>query len=350
MQEGGLGIVLVRLVVVRAADRHREVELMRVQCKLCPKGCVIQPGQSGECRVRVNVDGKLLAVTYGHPCAVHVDPVEKKPLFHFLPGTGILSIATVGCNLHCKNCQNWEISQANPEDTPAAELPPERIPHLATEYDCRSVAYTYTEPLVYYEYTLDSCRQVKEAGLRNALVSAGYVNEEPYRQLCKYVDAANIDLKAYSDTFYRDICRATLKPVLNALVLSKSLGVELEVTNLVIPTLNDSDQMLRDLCRWMVQNLGRETPLHFSRFFPQFQMKNLPSTPAETLDRAKEIARSEGLYHVYIGNITRPGADDTFCPGCGKRLVHRYGFQVLENRVDAGRCPDCGKEIYGIWQ
>ena len=323
---------------------------MRVQCKLCPKGCVIDPGQSGECRVRVNVDGKLLAVTYGRPCAVHVDPVEKKPLFHFLPATGILSIATVGCNLHCKNCQNWEISQANPEETPAAELLPEQVARMATENECRSVAYTYTEPLVFYEYTLDSCRCVKEAGLRNALVTAGYVNEEPMRRLCKYVDAANIDLKAISDRFYRDICGATLKPVLNTLVVAKSMGVEVEVTNLVIPTLNDSDEMLGDLCRWLVRNLGRETPLHFSRFFPQFQMKNLPPTPAATLDRAKQIAQSEGLHHVYIGNLTRSGADDTYCPACGKRLVQRSGYHVLENRIQSGRCPDCQGEVYGIWE
>ncbi len=323
---------------------------MSVQCKLCPKGCVIAPGQSGECRVRVNVDGKLLAVTYGRPCAVHVDPVEKKPLFHFLPGTGILSIATVGCNLHCKNCQNWEISQANPEDTPAAELPCEQVAQLAARYKCRSVAYTYTEPLVYYEYTLDSCRRVKEAGLHNVLVTAGYVNEEPMRRLCEYVDAANIDLKALSDTFYRDICQGTLTPVLNTLVISKSLGVEVEVTNLVIPTLNDSDKMLRDLCHWIVQNLGRETPLHFSRFFPQYQMKNLPPTPEATLDRAKEIAKTEGLHHVYIGNVTRPGTEDTSCAACGNRLVRRRGYQVLENRVQSGRCPDCDTEVYGIWQ
>lgn len=323
---------------------------MRVQCKLCPKGCLIDSGQSGECGVRMNVDGKLLAVTYGRPCAVHVDPVEKKPLFHFLPGTGIFSIATVGCNLHCKNCQNWEISQASPLDTPAAEVLPEQVAQLATQYGCESVAYTYSEPLVYYEYTLDSCRSAKAAGLRNVLVTAGYTNEEPLRRLCKYVDAANIDLKALSDSFYRDICGATLAPVLNTLVVSKSLGVEVEVTNLVIPTLNDSDQMFRDLSRWLVQNLGRETPLHFSRFFPLYQMKNLPPTPGDTLDRARQIAESEGLYHVYIGNVTRPGAEDTFCPGCGKRLVHRRGYQILENRIRSGRCPDCDTEVYGIWE
>ncbi|MBM4091748.1 MAG: AmmeMemoRadiSam system radical SAM enzyme [Planctomycetes bacterium] len=323
---------------------------MAAQCNLCPKGCIIEPGQSGECRVRINVDGKLLAVTYGRPCAVNVDPVEKKPLFHFLPGTRILSIATVGCNLHCKNCQNWEISQANPEDTPAAELPPEQMAELAARHDCLSVAYTYTEPLVYYEYTLDSCRHVKQAGLRNALVTAGYINEKPLRKLCEFVDAANIDLKALSDRFYRDICQATLQPVLNTLVVAKSLGVEVEVTNLVIPQLNDSDQMLTDLCRWLVRNLGRETPLHFSRFFPQFQMRHLPPTPATTLDRARQIAESEGLHHVYIGNLTRPGSEDTFCPGCRSPLVRRTGYYVQENRIRAGRCPDCQTEVHGTWE
>lgn len=322
---------------------------MTVQCNLCPKGCIIEPGQSGECRIRVNVDGKLLAVTYGYPCAVHVDPVEKKPLFHFLPATKILSIATVGCNLHCKNCQNWEISQANPEDTPAAQLPPEDVAKLAVQHDCRSVAYTYTDPLVFYEYTLDSSRRVHEAGLRNVLVTAGYINEKPLRTLCQSVDAANIDLKAMSDRFYRNICQATLKPVLNTLVTSKSLDIQIEVTNLVIPTLNDSDKMIRDLCRWLVRNLGPETPLHFSRFFPQFQMKNLPPTPPETLDRAKQIGESEGLHHIYIGNITRPGSEDTYCPNCKKRLLERRGYLVMMNRIRSGRCPDCQTEVYGIW-
>ncbi len=323
---------------------------MRVQCQLCPKTCLIEPGQSGDCRIRVNVDGRLLAVTYAHPCAVHVDPVEKKPLFHFLPGTDILSLATVGCNLHCKNCQNWEISQANPEDVGGVELPPSLVPALAKRYGCRSVAYTYTEPVVFYEYTLDCCEAAKQAGLKNALVTAGYINEKPLRRLCQVVDAANIDLKAYSDQFYRDVCNATLQPVLNTLVVSKALGVEVEVTNLVIPTLNDSDRMFRDLSRWIVRNLGRETPLHFSRFYPQYKMRNLPPTPAETLQRARDIARSEGLDYVYIGNLTLPGGEDTHCPGCGKKLVGRVGYVVLENHVEQGRCPQCGTRIYGLWE
>jgi pyruvate formate lyase activating enzyme len=275
-------------------------------------------------------------------------------MFHFLPGTGILSIATVGCNLHCKFCQNWEISQANPEDVAgglgAGELPPEQIPELAKQQGCRSVAYTYSEPLVFYEYTLDGCRQSAGTGLRSVLVTAGYINEAPLRRLCQYVHGANIDLKAFSDRFYRDVCRATLKPVLNTLIVSKSLGVLVEITNLVIPTLNDSDEDLRKLSRWVAQNLGKETPLHFSRFWPMYQMANLPPTPGATLDRAKQIAESEGLYYVYVGNVTRPGAEDTRCHACGKLLVARRGYTILENNIAASRCPDCKTEVYGIWQ
>jgi pyruvate formate lyase activating enzyme len=326
------------------------VGALQVQCELCPKSCVIAPGQSGECRIRVNVDGRLLAVTYGHPCSVHVDPVEKKPLFHFLPGTRILSVATVGCNLHCKNCQNWEISQKNPEDVAAREVPPASLPVLARRYDCLSVAYTYTDPVVFYEYTLDSCVAAREAGLRNALVTAGYINEGPLRDLCRWVDAANVDLKAYSDAFYREVCGATLQPVLRTLTVMREAGLLLEVTNLVIPTLNDRDRQLRDLCRWVARELGRDTPLHFSRFHPRYEMRHLPATPARTLDRAREIALAEGLEHVYIGNITRPDASNTRCASCGTLLVERTGYTIERNEITAGRCPRCGKEVHGTWR
>jgi len=322
-----------------------------VQCEICPKSCVIRSGQSGECRVRVNLDGRLVAVTYGHPCSVHLDPVEKKPLFHFLPGTSILSIATVGCNLHCLNCQNWEISQENPENTEAYRLPPEEVVRLARKNGSPSIAYTYTDPVVFYEYTFDTCVRAREEGLRNVLVTAGYINRAPLEKLYRYVDAANIDLKALSDRFYREICGATLEPVLNALVSAKSLGVLVEVTNLVIPTLNDSDDDLRNLARWIAENLGRETPLHFSRFFPRHKMRNLPPTPAATLDRAREIAQAEGLHYVYVGNIERPEGENTICPSCHATLVERVRYQVRSNRIDEeGRCPDCGAEVFGTWR
>ena len=322
---------------------------MTVQCELCPKGCVVGPGQSGECRIRVNIDGRLTAVTYGFPCSVHIDPIEKKPMYHFLPGTDILSLATAGCNLHCRNCQNWEISQANPEDVPARPLPPEKLGPIAHAEGCASVAYTYSEPLAYYEYTLDGCRAVREAGLRNVLVTAGYCNRKPLEKLYPFVDGANIDIKSMSDAFYRDICSATLAPVLDACVLAKSMGVAVEITNLVIPTLNDRDADFQDLCRWIAANLGKETPLHYSRFFPQYQMRNLPPTPAETLDRARALALAEGLKHIYIGNIARPGSEDTCCAACGEMLVERRGYTILRNTVTGGKCPKCGTAVYGVW-
>ncbi|OGV63383.1 MAG: AmmeMemoRadiSam system radical SAM enzyme [Lentisphaerae bacterium RIFOXYB12_FULL_65_16] len=323
---------------------------MTVQCDLCPKRCVIEPNQSGDCRIRVNLEGKLCAVTYGFASAVHVDPVEKKPVYHYLPGTPILSLATVGCNLHCKNCQNWEISQCNPEDSRAAFLPPADVVALAKKQACPSIAYTYTEPLVYYEYTLDCARLAREQGIKNVLVTAGYINPEPLRELCRYVDAATVDVKAFSNEFYQDMCGATLKPVLDGLVLAKSCGVMVEVSNLVIPTLNDTDRDFLSLCTWLKENMGPETPLHFLRFFPHYRMRNLPPTEESTMARAREIARAVGLHYVYVGNILLEGSATTCCPSCKKVLVRRQGFVIQENRLRDGRCPDCNREIYGLWR
>ncbi len=323
---------------------------MNIQCQLCPKLCVIEPGQSGECRVRINIDGVLRTVVYGYPCSIHVDPVEKKPLFHFLPSTNILSLATVGCNLHCRNCQNWEISQANPEDTRAIFCPPEKLVQLTGQYRCLSLAYTYTDPIIYYEYTYDTAKLAKQANIRNVLVTAGYINEEPWKQLLQYIDAANIDLKAISDDFYRQVCSATLKPVQKALVLARAGGILVEVTNLIIPTLNDKPEQIRELARWVRANLGGDTPMHFSRFFPRYKMRNLPPTSLKTLDLAREIAMSEGLNFVYIGNISSKEGQNTYCPDCKALLIERSGYTILQNRLTDGCCPDCAKEIYGVWK
>ena len=321
-----------------------------VQCQLCPKNCIIGHGQSGDCRVRINLDGVLQSVVYGFPCSIHIDPVEKKPLFHFLPGSRILSIATVGCNLHCKNCQNWEISQANPEDSRAVSCGPAKLVALAKEHNCPSVAYTYTEPIVYYEYTYDSAKLARDAGVRNVLVTAGYINAEPWKELLRFVDAANIDLKAMTNDFYREICSATLEPVLDSLVLAKAGGVMVEVTNLIIPTLNDSNEQIRTLARWVRANMGSETPVHFSGFFPRYKMRHLPPTSLKTLTKAREIAMSEGLVYVYIGNMQSKEGQNTYCPGCRKLLIERKGFTITQNHVGAGQCPDCKREIYGVWK
>jgi pyruvate formate lyase activating enzyme len=323
---------------------------LKVQCELCPKRCLIEPGQSGECRVRINIDGILRTVVYGYPCSAHVDPVEKKPFFHFLPGSKTFSLATVGCNLHCKNCQNWEISQANPEDSEAAFCPPEKLVELTKSNDCQSLAYTYTDPVVYYEYTYDTAELARDNGVRNLLVTAGYINQEPWQRLLKVVDAARIDLKSMSDDFYRDVCSATLKPVQDALVLTRAGGVHLEVINLVIPTLNDAPEQIRELSRWVRANLGSEIPLHFSGFYPQYKMRHLPPTSLETLDMARNIAMEEGLDFVYIGNIQSERGQNTYCPGCKKLLIERVGYTVTQNRLKEGCCPDCGRQIYGVWK
>jgi len=323
---------------------------LKVQCELCPKMCMIEPGQSGECRVRINIDGVLRTVVYGYPCSMHDDPIEKKPLFHFLPASQILSIATAGCNLHCLNCQNWEISQANPEDTPAYICPPEKLVKIAKENNYQSIAYTYTEPIIYYEYTYDTSKLAREESIRNVLVTAGYINEEPWKRLLEVVDAANIDLKGITEKFYREVCSATLKPVLDALVIAKASGIHLEVTNLVIPTLNDEPKQIRQLCRWLKANLGRETPLHFSGFYPQYKMRHLPSTSLKTLEMAREIAMEEGLDFVYIGNVQSEEGENTYCPNCRKLLIERVRYIIRQNVLKDGCCPDCGKEIYGVWR
>jgi len=299
----------------------------------------------------MNFDGVLRASTYGHPCAVHVDPMEKKPLFHFFPGASVLSLGAAGCNFHCKNCQNSDISQCNPEDVPAYDLPPGEVPALAAKNGCRQVAYTYNEPLVGYEYTRDCCVAAHEAGLRNVLVSNGYINEKPLAELAPHLDAANIDIKGFSNAFYHQVCDGSLEPVLRTVLQLKAAGVHVEVTNLVIPTLNDTDTLINDLCVWMRDHAGPEVPLHFSRFFPQFRMMHLPSTPVETLLHARDAARQAGLKHVYVGNAEVPDGETTFCSGCGGRVVVRQRYVVRENRVTStGECPDCGRKLSGVWR
>lgn len=320
-----------------------------IQCELCPRACEIAPGGRGDCRVRINLGGRLTALTYGFPCSLHIDPIEKKPVFHFLPGTPTLSLATVGCNLHCKNCQNWEISQRNPEEVEAMEVLPARLVELSRQNQCPSLSFTYTDPVIYYEYTLDTCTAARAAGLKNILVTAGYINPEPARELFRVSDVARIDLKAMSEKFYREVCDATLKPVLATILLAREMKLLVEIVHLIVPTLNDSDADLKKLCEWIAANAGRDVPLHFSRFHPQHKLTHLPPTPVETLHRARDIARAAGLRFVYLGNIMENDAANTYCPKCSKLLLARTGFSLLENRLRDGKCPDCATEIPGIW-
>ncbi|MEO5352041.1 MAG: AmmeMemoRadiSam system radical SAM enzyme [Magnetococcus sp. XQGC-1] len=321
-----------------------------VVCELCPRYCAIPDGGAGDCRIRINVDGKLLATTFARPSSVHIDPMEKKPLFHFFPGTPIFSIATAGCNLHCLNCQNWQLSQSSGQEMEVIyQAPPEKVVATAQGNGCRAIAYTYSEPLVYYEYVRATAEVARQAGLRNVLVSAGYVNEKPLRALCKWLDAANVDLKAFDDGFYRSVCGATLKPVLAALRIMREEGVWLEITNLVIPGLNDDLAMVRRMATWIRQELGAATPLHISRFHPQYRMRNLPPTPAEALLRCRREARDAGLEYVYVGNVPGEDAESTLCPRDGQPLLRRFGFTVQENNLKEGRCPRCAHLIPGVW-
>lgn len=321
-----------------------------VECLLCPHHCRLAEYERGQCRVRINVDGALHSLVYGRPCATHVDPIEKKPMYHVLPGSRAFSIATAGCCLHCKYCQNWTISQANPEDVRTKDMPPAAVVAAARDHGCHSIAYTYTEPTVFFEYVYDTCVLAHEAGLLNVNVTSGYIERAPCRELSQVMDCANVDLKGFSDEFYRDVCGGSLAPVLAALEVMREEGTFIEVTNLLVPGLNDDMALFRQMCQWLVRNLGADTPLHISRFHPQFRLRNTRATPPATLQQAYDIARTAGLLYVYVGNIALVGASATRCPSCQATVIDRMGFFVTANEVTGGRCRHCGAAIAGIWQ
>lgn len=320
-----------------------------VRCLACAHRCLVRPGRRGICGVRENRDGRLVSLVYGRAVAVAVEPIEKKPLFHAFPGSLTFSIATRGCNFHCRHCQNWEISQADRLglDIPSSSLPPARVVEEARRAGARSVAYTYVEPTVFLEYMVDTARLAHRAGLANLMITNGYHTPEVIGLLSPLVDAANIDLKAFADRFYRRVCGATLGPVLDSLVEWRRRGVWVEVTTLLIPGLNDGEDELRRLTAWLVRELGPETPWHVSRFFPAFRMTDMPVTPLDTIARAVEIGSAAGLQHVYPGNLDGDRVDTT-CAGCGQLLLSRVGYRVSLNRLVAGRCPDCGRSLAGV--
>jgi pyruvate formate lyase activating enzyme len=321
-----------------------------IRCELCPRQCVVPAGGRGYCGVRENRDGVYYTLAYGNPCAVHVDPIEKKPFYHFLPETTAFSIAVAGCNLDCKFCQNWHISQARPDETYNFALAPDDVVDLAVESGCPSIAYTYSEPTIFFEYMLDCARVARERGIRNVYHSNGFINEEPLRELCQYLDAANIDLKGFSDDYYREMTNGSLAPVLRTLRILVEEGVHLELTTLVVPGENDQPEMMRDMCRWIHANLGDSVPLHLSRFHPQYRLLALPPTPVETLEEARGIALSEGLKYVYIGNVPGHEANSTYCPDCGSRVIYRIGYRVDPSGLNGGRCAACSTSVEGVWE
>lgn len=319
------------------------------QCELCPHHCNLSEQQYGICKNRYCHEGAIYSAVYGKPCALNIDPVEKKPLLHFHPAISCLSLGTTGCNFSCDNCQNADISQVYPDKISTSKVMPREIVDACIRNGCPAIAYTYNEPVTFFEYTLDTARLAHERDIWNILVSAGYINAEPLKELCQVIDAANIDLKSFSDKIYHEVNHASLRPVLDTLLTLKEAGLWLEITNLLIPTINDDMTMIKEMCHWLVDNGFADTPLHFSRFYPTFKMSDIPSTPLDLLTAAKEIAQEEGIKYVYLGNVREIEGENTYCPSCHELLVRRRGFNVLKNHIKSGKCPHCGTPINGQW-
>ena len=331
------------------AEKAHEGKPPIIRCSLCAQNCTLQPGERGKCRARMNIKGELRSLVYGRPVSLHVDPIEKKPFYHFLPGTDAFSFATAGCPLRCKFCQNWEISQSRPEDFDAPFVPAADIVNAASSRQSRVIAFTYNEPTVFIEYLADTAKLAREQKLRCVLISCGFMNSEPLKEMCQLLDAIKIDLKGFNPDFYRSVCGAELQPVLNTIRQIAKSRVHLEIVNLVVPTLNDSEKMLRGLIDWISGEIGPEVPIHFTRFHPDYQLLNLPPTPVATLDRARDLAMSRGLRYVYVGNVPDHPGNNTYCPQCGKIVIQRSSFFVTELNMQKGRCRFCGKAISGVW-
>ena len=321
-----------------------------VRCRLCPRDCIIPPGRAGFCRVRENQNGTLRSRVYGRPVVRHADPVEKKPFFHVWPGTQTFSLATVGCNMACAFCQNYDIATATPDEIHAPFLPPATLASQARAAGCRSIAFTYSEPIVFYEYTADCARAARDLGLGRLMISNGFIQAEPLRDLLPLLTAVKIDLKSFEEEFYRRVCNGRLQPVLDTLTRIRDAGVWLEVVTLLIPGLNDSTETLKRLAGWLAGRLSPDVPFHLSRFHPAYKMRHLPPTPYASLLRARELARQEGCRFVYLGNAPGLGGEATLCPGCGAPVVTRHGYRVDAIRLQNGACPECGKPVPGLWR
>ena len=319
------------------------------QCNLCPNACIVPEGTQSRCHTRVSYKGDLYSVTYGNPCTVGVDPVEKKPLYHFLPEHKAFSVATAGCNYTCLNCQNWQISQVGPFDTENYDLFPEQTVAAALKNNCTCIAFTYSEPVVFYEYVFDTSKLARAKGLKSLLISNGSINEKPLRDLCTYIDAANINLKSFKDDIYIKLNGGRLNTVLNTLKILKEEGVWLEITNLVIPQWTDDMDMIGEMCAWLVKNGFQNHPLHFSRFQPIYKLTSLAATSETVLNQARQIALSAGMKYVYIGNLAGSEGQNTYCPSCKKLLIERRGFKIYTNHLKSGKCEFCGTTIPGVW-
>ncbi len=329
----------------------RRLEDGRLRCEVCPRFCTLHEGQRGLCFVRAREKDEIVLTTYGRSSGFCVDPIEKKPLNHFLPGSAVLSFGTAGCNLSCKFCQNWDISKSREIDRLSDQASPEVIAQAARELGCESVAFTYNDPTIFFEYAIDVARACHEAGIRTVAVTAGYMCPEPREEFYRHIDAANVDLKAFSEKFYWDITGAHLEPVLDTLrYLKKQTKVWLEITNLVIPGHNDSEEEIGEMSHWIVENLGPDTPLHFSAFHPDWKMCDLPSTPASTLSRARRIAQEAGARYVYTGNVHDPEGESTYCHSCGALLIGRDQYDLTAWGLRQGKCSSCGTPLPGVFE
>ena len=326
---------------------HKEAD--SIICDLCPHFCRLKEGQTGICKTRKVIDGKLMSLVYGKSVAVHLDPVEKKPFYHYLPSAKVFSMGTAGCNFQCMNCQNWEISQKSPLGIPAHDYSPNELVQNALSYEAKCMAYTYTEPTVFYEYMLDTAVLTQETGLKNLIISNGYINKEPLEKLLPFIDAANIDLKSFDDAIYRKLCGGSLQAVLDTLKQIKDSETWLEITYLIVPSYSDNLEDFRKMCKWLINNGFENTPLHISRFFPAYKLQDLYPTKFSVIEEAFEIALEEGIQFVYIGNVKDTKKDSTYCPKCGSLLIERNGYSTEIKSLKDGKCSKCGLVIPGTW-
>ncbi len=326
------------------------IEGGKIRCDICPRYCVLGKGQRGLCFVRKNMDGKLVLTTYGRSSGIAIDPIEKKPLYHYYPGSSVLSFGTAGCNLTCKFCQNWDMSKSRQMDILQVSASPEQIAQSAVKNGCKSVAFTYNDPVIFMEYAIDTAIACHELGIKTVAVTAGYINPEPAIEFFKHMDAVNVDLKGFTNGFYQKLCSAHIQPVLDTLAyIGNETDCWLEITNLLIPGYNDSTTEITLLCEWVVNTLGDTLPVHFSAFHPAYKMMDVPHTSTETMMNAQQIAKSTGLKHVYLGNVRTPSGQNTKCVNCGKVLVLREGYRTQIIGLENGQCVECSTRCNGIW-
>ena len=329
---------------------YKKLPLKRVECQLCPKRCRVDDTERGFCGVRENHGGDYRTLVWGRPCALNMDPIEKKPFFHVVPGSWTFSLATAGCNMDCKACQNWQISQSRPEQVKSVSLPPKELVRRAKTNGSTIISYTYSEPVVFLEYVIDSAEVARKAGLKNCMVTGGNIEVKPLKEALSVRDAVKVDLKSFSDATYRKMCKGNLAPILRTIETVRKAGRWVEIVYLVIPTVNDSEAEVKKMCAWVKGTVGADVPVHFTRFHPDYQLKHLPATPYSTLRRCYKIAKTEGLHYPYVGNIVGHGHEHTYCPKCHTPVVKRRGFSILDNTIKDGKCPKCGHTIAGLWK